>query len=102
MPRHSIISLPSRIKTDAKYQPSRKEYWNGSSFVMLPEAGHIPGHPVPHLHVGDVGALGDHGLVVLKVSVELVGEFLHQVDCDSFDVRRSNVAHVTSGKLLWY
>ena len=67
-----------------------------SRFVVLPEAGHVACHPVPEFYVGNIRVLGDHGLVVLKVIGELVRKFLDQVDCDSFDVRRSYVAHVVS------
>ena len=68
-------------------------------FVVLPEARNVAGHPVPHLYVDDVGVLGDYGLVVLKVLVELVWKSLYQVDCDSFDVRRSYVTHCESRTL---
>lgn len=67
-----------------------------SRFIVFSEARYVAGHPVPHLYVDYVGVHGNHGFVVLKVLVELVGESLNQVDCDSFDVRRSYVAHCVS------
>ena len=70
-----------------------------SRFVVFPEARKVPGHPVPHLYVDNVGALGDRGFVVLKVVSELLRIFLYQIDCDSFDVRWSYVTHIVSRSL---
>src|SRR6266545_1453222 len=58
----------------------------------LPVAGDVPGDPVAHQDASHVGEFGDLRLVVVEVGCELVRIELRQLNRDSLDVRRPDVA----------
>src|SRR6266571_277012 len=58
----------------------------------LPVAGDVPGDPVAHQDASHVGEFGDLRLVVVEVVRELVRIELRQLNRDSLDVRRPDVA----------
>src|SRR5216117_869125 len=76
-----VHSLPDRAQASA-----------GLDGQALPVSGDVSGNPVAHQIAPHVAQFGDHLLVVLEIRREFVRIELRELDRDSLDVRRPNIA----------